>query len=155
MREGLREDGRVLSLRGALPKADKGHIPAAVDVADVRKLVKAVAAYEIPVTRSALTVAMLTAQRPGTVARMEWAEVDLDAGEWIIPAHKIGHCKCSLSRRVLSGSNRHGNQSGRLSFRVDSSFQLERSRGAALHRNGDLFADTGAAPAAKRLVRSV
>ena len=89
MREGLREDGRVLSLRGALPKADKGHIPAAVDVSDVRKLVQAVAGYEIPVTRSALTVAMLTAQRPGTVARMEWAEVDLDAGEWIIPARKM------------------------------------------------------------------
>jgi integrase len=87
--EGLREDGRLLVLRGVLPKADKGHIPAAVDLADVRKLVKAVADYPIAVTRAALTVAMLTAQRPGTVARMEWAEVDLDASEWAIPAAKM------------------------------------------------------------------
>ncbi|MGX5672177.1 tyrosine-type recombinase/integrase [Thermomonas fusca] len=89
MRKGLREDGRVLSLHGALPKVDKGHIPAAVDVADVRKLVRAVAAYPIHVTRAALTIAMLTAQRPGTVARMEWAEVDLEAAEWVIPPGKM------------------------------------------------------------------
>ncbi|HEY8229070.1 MAG TPA: integrase arm-type DNA-binding domain-containing protein [Rhodanobacteraceae bacterium] len=89
MQEGLREDGRVLSLRGALPKADKGHVPAAVDVAEVRVLVRAVAAYPIHVTRAALTAAMLTAQRPGTIARMEWAEVDLDAGEWVIPGPKM------------------------------------------------------------------
>jgi integrase len=87
--EGLREDGRLLVLRGVLPKTNKGHIPAAVDLADVRKLVKAVADYPITVTRAALTVAMLTAQRPGTVARMEWAEVDLDSGEWAIPAAKM------------------------------------------------------------------
>ena len=89
MQEGLREDGRVLSLRGALPKASGGHIPAAVDVAEVRELVRAVAAYPIHVTRAALTAAMLTAQRPGTIARMEWAEVDLDAGEWVIPGPKM------------------------------------------------------------------
>lgn len=89
MQEGLREDGRVLSLRGALPKANGGHIPAAVDVAGVRELVRALAAYPIHVTRAALTAAMLTAQRPGTIARMEWAEVDLDAGEWIIPGPKM------------------------------------------------------------------
>lgn len=89
MRKGLREDGRVLALRGALPKLDKGHIPAAVDVADVRRLVQAVAAYTVPVTRAALTVAMLTAQRPGNVVAMEWEEVDTDTGEWVIPAAKM------------------------------------------------------------------
>lgn len=89
MQEGLREDGRVLSLRGALPRAHGGHIPAVVDVAEVRELVRAVAAYPIHVTRAALTTAMLTAQRPGTIARMEWAEVDLDAGEWVIPGPKM------------------------------------------------------------------
>jgi integrase len=89
MQEGLREDGRVLSLRGALPKGERGHIPAAVDVAEVRELVRAVATYPIHVTRAALTAAMLTAQRPGTIARMEWAEVDLDTGEWVIPGPKM------------------------------------------------------------------
>lgn len=87
--EGLREDGRLLSLRGVLPKTEKGHIPAAVELAEVRKLVKAIEAYPITVTRAALIVAMLTAQRPGTVARMEWSEIDLDSGEWSIPATKM------------------------------------------------------------------
>src|SRR5690348_15284729 len=89
MQEGLREDGRTLVLRGVLPKGNGGHIPAAVDVAEVRELVRAIAAYPIHVTRAALTTAMLTAQRPGTIARMEWAEVDLDASEWVIPGPKM------------------------------------------------------------------
>jgi integrase len=89
MQEGLREDGRMLALRGALPKGNGGHIPAAVDVAEVRELVRAVAAYPIHVTRAALTAAMLTAQRPGTIVRMEWSEVDLEAAEWVIPGPKM------------------------------------------------------------------
>lgn len=89
IRQGLREEGRLLALRGALPKHAKGHIPAAVDVADVRAVLLAVDAYSVPVTRAALTLAMLTAQRPGVIAAMEWAEVDLDAAEWSIPAHKM------------------------------------------------------------------
>jgi integrase len=89
MQEGLREDGRTLSLRGALPKGNGGHIPAAIDVAEVRELVRAVATYPIHVTRAALTAAMLTAQRPGTIVRMEWSEVDLEAAEWVIPGPKM------------------------------------------------------------------
>ncbi len=87
--EGLREDGRLLSLRGAVPKVEKGHIPAAVDLAGVRAVAVAIHAYPILVTRAALTLAMLTAQRPGNVVSMEWTEVDLDASEWSIPASKM------------------------------------------------------------------
>ncbi len=87
--EGLREDGRLLSLRGALPKTDKGHIPAAVEVSEVKAVAQAIAAYPMKVTRAALTISMLTAQRPGNVVSMEWAEVDLDAAEWAIPAPKM------------------------------------------------------------------
>ena len=104
MHNGLRDDGRVLSLRDVLVKSDKGHIPAAVDVADVRALVQAVAAYPIPVTRAALTLAMLTAQRPGNVVAMEWGELDLDAAEWALPAHKMktGHAHLvPLSRQAV------------------------------------------------------
>ncbi|MCW5580828.1 MAG: integrase arm-type DNA-binding domain-containing protein [Luteimonas sp.] len=96
IREGLREDGRLLSLRGAVRKADKGHIPAAVDLPDVRHVLQAVDAYPTPVTRAALTIAMLTAQRPGNVVAMEWAEVDLDAAEWSIPAAKMKTRKAHL-----------------------------------------------------------
>lgn len=87
--QGLRDDGRTLVLRGVLARVEKGHIPAVTDLTDVRALVKAIDDYPITVTRAALIIAMLTAQRPGTVARMEWNEVDLETGEWSIPAAKM------------------------------------------------------------------
>lgn len=89
IREGLRDEGRLLDLRGALPKTAKGHIPAAVDLGEVRAVAVAVNNYPIPVTRAALRIAMLTAQRPGNVVGMEWAEVDLKNGEWSIPGAKM------------------------------------------------------------------
>src|SRR5690606_27979189 len=85
IRHGLREDGRLLSLRGAVPKHDKGHIPAATDPKEVAAVAKAIEAYPVPVTRAALTLAMLTAMRPGIVASARWAEIDLDAAEWAVP----------------------------------------------------------------------
>ena len=89
IRKGLREDGRLLMLRGALVRAERSHISAAVDLDDVRKVIRLVADYDQPVTRAALTLAMLTAQRPGNVTSMEWAEIDLGAGEWSIPGVKM------------------------------------------------------------------
>lgn len=89
IRHGLRDDGRLLNLRGALPKSDKGHIPAATTPNEAQALVRAIAAYDSPVTRAALQLAMLTAQRPGTIVAAEWAEVDLEAAEWHIPAAKM------------------------------------------------------------------
>lgn len=93
IRHGLREDGRLLSLRGAVPKHDKGHIPAATDPKEVAAVAKAVEAYPVPVTRAALTLAMLTAMRPGIVASARWSEIDLDAAEWTVPGvrMKTGH----------------------------------------------------------------
>jgi integrase len=86
IRQGLREDGRFLSLRGAIPKHDKGHIPAATDPSEITALLKAIDAYSTPVMRAALKLAMLTAMRPGIVASARWADIDLDAGEWSLQA---------------------------------------------------------------------
>ena len=93
IRHGLREDGRLLSLRGAVPKHDKGHIPAATDPKEVAALAKAIDAYPTQVTRAALKLAMLTAMRPDIVASARWAEIDLDAAEWHVPGErmKTGH----------------------------------------------------------------
>ena len=96
IREGLRDEGRHINLRGALPtKGAKGHVPAAVSRADVTRVVLVVASYPVPVTKAALEIAMLTVQRPGNVAAMEWSELDLEASEWVIPGAKmkmgIGH----------------------------------------------------------------
>jgi integrase len=86
IRQGLREDGRVLVLRGALPKHAKGNIPAATDPREITALLKAIDAYPSRVLRASLTLAMLTAMRPGTVAAARWADIDLDAAEWSVPA---------------------------------------------------------------------
>jgi integrase len=42
-----------------------------------------------PVTRSALALSALLFQRPGNIRAMEWAEVDLEAALWTIPAAKM------------------------------------------------------------------
>ncbi|MDQ2640505.1 MAG: integrase arm-type DNA-binding domain-containing protein [Pseudomonadota bacterium] len=89
IREGLREDGRLLSLRGAIGTHRTVHIPAATSPTDVRRVALAVHSYGVPVTRIALQIAMLTAQRPGEVVSMEWKEVDLESAEWRIPAEKM------------------------------------------------------------------
>ncbi len=89
IRHGLREDGRHLSLRGAVPKHDKGHIPAATDPKEVAALAKAIDAYAVPVTRGALKLTMLTAMRPGIVASARWAEIDLEAAEWSVPGSRM------------------------------------------------------------------
>ncbi|HUG71876.1 MAG TPA: site-specific integrase [Steroidobacteraceae bacterium] len=89
IREGLREDGRLLSLRGAIGTHRTNHIPAATNPSDVRSVALAVHACGVPVTRAALQIAMLTAQRPGEVVSMEWEEVDLENAEWRIPANKM------------------------------------------------------------------
>lgn len=89
IREGLRDEGRLLDLRGTLPKSERGHIPAAVDLGDVRAVAMAIENYRIPVTRAALRLAMLTAQRPGNIVQMEWSEVDLATAEWSIPGTKM------------------------------------------------------------------
>jgi integrase len=85
IRQGLREDGRLLVLRGAVPKHEKGHFPAATDPKEIVALLKAIDAYPAPVTRGALTLTMLTAMRPGVVAAARWADIDLDAAEWSVP----------------------------------------------------------------------
>lgn len=86
IRQGLREDGRLLSLRGAVTKHQKGNIPAATDPREVTALLHAIDAYPTPVMRAALKLAMLTAMRPGLVAAARWTDIDLDNAEWSIPA---------------------------------------------------------------------
>lgn len=89
IRNGLREEGRVLLLRGTVQNRAKSHIPALTDPREIAVLVRAIEAYPTPVTRAALKLLMLTAQRPGNVASAQWAHLDLDAGEWVIPAAEM------------------------------------------------------------------
>jgi integrase len=89
IRQELRDDGKLLSLRGALARQQKGHVPAATDPNSLQAVVRAVDEWEIPVTRNALLLTMLTAQRPGLVVSAEWSEFNLQEAEWSIPGHKM------------------------------------------------------------------
>ena len=86
IQHGLREDGRMLDLRGAIDTAGKGHIPAVTRPADLRALLLAIDGYNSRTTRSALLLASLTAMRPAVVASAQWAHIDLEAAEWHVPA---------------------------------------------------------------------
>jgi integrase len=53
-------------------------------------LLRAIASYEgAPETRAALELLALTFVRPGELRAAEWAEFDLEAGFWAIPAGKM------------------------------------------------------------------
>lgn len=89
IRKDLREEGKLLSLRGVVSTRSRGHIPAATDPKEVAALAKAIDAYDYPVTRAALKLAMLTAMRPGIVASARWDEIDLDEAEWHVPGERM------------------------------------------------------------------
>lgn len=78
-------------LRGALksPAAERHHA-AFTDPADVAGLLRAIDGYSgSPITRAALMLSPLLFVRPGELRAAEWPELDLDAGEWRIPARKM------------------------------------------------------------------
>lgn len=89
IRDGLREDGKLLSLEKTVTTSGSGSIPAATTPQEVKPLLAAIDAYPAPVTRAALTLAMLTAMRPGVIAAARWDEINLNDAEWIVPATKM------------------------------------------------------------------
>lgn len=89
IQEGLRDDGKLLSLKGVLPKAKTEHYAAITKSSDLPALYKAITSIESINTRSALLVCLYTASRPGVVAGMRWDELDLAAKEWHIPAERM------------------------------------------------------------------
>lgn len=89
IQEGLREDGRLLSLRGALPKTAKSHYAAVTKSGDLPALLSAINGIGSINSRVALLVCLYTASRPGVVAGMRWDELDLVEKEWHIPAQRM------------------------------------------------------------------
>ncbi|MFZ2302425.1 MAG: integrase arm-type DNA-binding domain-containing protein [Gallionella sp.] len=89
IQEGLREDGRLLSLRGALPKAPKGHYAAVTKSNDIPALINAINGIGSSQSRAAILFCLYTALRPGVVVGARWDEFDLGAMEWHIPASRM------------------------------------------------------------------
>jgi len=76
-------------LKGALTAPTVTHRAAITDQASVGALFRAIWTYSGSLeTRAALQLMALLYPRPGELRHAEWAEFDLDAGIWIIPAER-------------------------------------------------------------------
>ena len=87
---GRAERDPAADLRGALPPVKPKHLPAMTDPEKVAGLLRAIDGYQGAfVTKCALRLAPYVFVRPGELRQMEWAEIDLEAAEWNIPAEKM------------------------------------------------------------------
>lgn len=77
-------------LRGALPPVKEEHFAAVTEPDQAAPLLRAIYAYQgSAVVSCALRLAPLVFVRPGELRGAEWAEIDLDAAEWRIPAARM------------------------------------------------------------------
>ena len=91
---GRAERDPTPDLRGALKPVLVQHMAAITDPHRVGELLRAIEGYKgMPITRAALKLAPLVFVRPGELRKAEWAEFDLDAPEWRIPAARMKRTK--------------------------------------------------------------
>jgi integrase len=77
-------------LKGALSPVKETHYAAMTNPKDIGDLLRAMDGYQgTLVTKCALQLAPLVFVRPGELRAAEWAEFDLDAGEWNIPPERM------------------------------------------------------------------
>lgn len=87
---GVAERNPAADLRDALATAQTKHRAAITEPKAIGGLMRAIDAYEGGlIVRCALRLAPLVFVRPGELRTAEWAEIDLDAAEWNIPASKM------------------------------------------------------------------
>lgn len=80
----------VPDLKGALASVNGKHHASIKTPDEFGGLLRAIQSYQGGlVTACALKLAALVFVRPGELRRAEWAEIDLDAGQWRIPAEKM------------------------------------------------------------------
>jgi len=87
---GRADRNPVADLKGALPPSQERHHAAITDPTTFGALLRAIDGYSgDTVTRAALKLSALLFVRPGELRHAEWAEIDLEAAEWNIPAGKM------------------------------------------------------------------
>lgn len=87
---GRAERDPTPDLRGALPAIQKQHYAAITDPEEVGALLRAIDGYKGGfITLCALKLAPLFFLRPGELRQAEWAEIDLDKGEWNVPIERL------------------------------------------------------------------
>jgi integrase len=86
---GLCERDPSVDLRGALPPVKGRHFAAIVDPVGVAKLLRSFDDFKGSYTvLNALKLAPLVFVRPGEMREAEWAQINLDTGEWSYNASK-------------------------------------------------------------------
>jgi integrase len=86
---GRAERDPTVDLRGALTPIKVTNRAAVTDPREVAQLLRALHGYRGHyVVETAIKLAPLVFVRPGELRAAEWAEMDLDAGEWRIAAHR-------------------------------------------------------------------
>jgi integrase len=87
---GSAERDVTQDLKGALARPTAGHFAAITEPTQAGDLMRSIFDYNgHACTVAALKLSPLLFVRPGELRTMEWAEVDLDAAEWRIPARKM------------------------------------------------------------------
>lgn len=77
-------------IRGALKPHHGKHFAATTDPQKLGELLRAIHGYQGgPIVRAALQLAPVLFQRPGELRAAAWAEFDLDAALWTIPAARM------------------------------------------------------------------
>ena len=87
---GLAERDVTTDLRGALAAIPESHFAAITEPKQAGELMRSIFDYTgHPCTVAALKLTPLVFVRPGELRTAEWAEIDMDAAEWRIPASKM------------------------------------------------------------------
>jgi len=87
---GLAERDVTADLRGALAAIPRTHYASITEPPAVAALLRSIDGYTgHPYAAAALKLAPLVFVRPGMLRSMEWAEIDLPAAEWRVPAAKM------------------------------------------------------------------
>jgi len=87
---GSAERDVTQDLKGALTKAAPGHYAAITDPKQAGAMMRAIFAYTgHPQVIAALKLSALVFTRPSELRGAEWAEIDLDTAQWVIPASKM------------------------------------------------------------------
>lgn len=83
VQNGRAERDFSADLKGALPQVRKTHLAAVTEPEKVAPMLRAFDSYSGSfVTKCALRLAPLVFVRPGELRHAEWADIDLEAGEW-------------------------------------------------------------------------
>lgn len=87
---GLADSDPTRDLRGALSPTNEKHHASLTEPGAVSELLRTIETYKGSlITRCALKLAPLTFVRPGELRHAEWSEINEEAAEWRIPAHKM------------------------------------------------------------------